>query len=166
MWDDYGLQSGRHGGEVRLPSDSLSSAEWQAKNGQVNCYRLSDALSWQQFCAMPEDLQREYLLRLVRRFRATNGMLARLFGVSAQTVLARRAALGVSAQKGRIPRACREGFEAFCQRGSRAGLRQLGGCVEFSGPCAQALEAAARAIGSGNVHIWLRWQAEEPPQAL
>ena len=48
-----------------LPSDRLTKKELEAKNGPINCWKLTDFYTWEQFKLMPQDIQIEWLNRLI-----------------------------------------------------------------------------------------------------
>lgn len=50
-------------------------------NGEVNSYRLNEPMKWKEFIAMPEDIQRDYINLIRKRFDAPNAALANMFGV-------------------------------------------------------------------------------------
>ena len=59
-----------------LPSDYLTPAEMKRRNGEVKQYNLSRPLHFEEFIAMPEDLQAEYLRFLRSRFAASDRKIA------------------------------------------------------------------------------------------
>lgn len=66
-----------------LPSDGLSLAQRRRLNGPVRTYALSRPMSWEQFRAMPADLQQRYLSRLRERFGlGPRGVGEQVFGLS------------------------------------------------------------------------------------
>lgn len=74
---------------VRLPSDYLSRKELKAMSGKVKSYRMNDPMTWDEFKAMPQDLQRDYITLIRERFGVSDSAIARMFGVS-QTGLANK----------------------------------------------------------------------------
>lgn len=67
---------------VRLPSDYLSRKELKAMSGKVESYRMNDPMTWDEFKAMPQDLQRDYITLIRERFGVSDSAIARMFGVS------------------------------------------------------------------------------------
>lgn len=66
-----------------LPSDGLSQVQRGRLNGPVRTYALSRPMSWEQFQAMPADLQKRYLSRLRERFGlGPRGVGERVFQLS------------------------------------------------------------------------------------
>ena len=80
-----------------LPSDYLTAAQKRRLNGPVSTYKLDEPMNWESFKAMPEDLQKKYILNLQETYQANNDMLGKMFGVSGVSVCKMRRALGVGA---------------------------------------------------------------------
>lgn len=58
----------RGGGRyVRLPSDRLSKKEREALNGEVKTYKKKDFYTWEEFKALPSDLQVAWCNSLINR---------------------------------------------------------------------------------------------------
>lgn len=54
------------GGRVRFPSDSLTKKEKEAMNGEVKSYKLNAPMTYEEFKAMPKDIQEQYV-KLLRK---------------------------------------------------------------------------------------------------
>lgn len=80
-----------------LPSDYLTAAQKRRLNGPVSTYKLDEPMSWESFKAMPEDLQKKYILNLQETYQANNDMLGKMFGVTSVSVCRIRNALGIKA---------------------------------------------------------------------
>ena len=80
-----------------LPSDYLTTAQKRRLNGPVSTYKLDEPMSWESFKAMPEDLQKKYILNLQETYQANNDMLGKMFGVTGVSVCRMRHALGIKA---------------------------------------------------------------------
>ena len=78
-----------------LPSDNLTPAQLKRRNGPVSTYKLDAPMRWDDFKAMPVDLQKQYLTNLVETYGATNEMLGDMFYVHPTHVGAVKKALGV-----------------------------------------------------------------------
>ena len=87
-------QGGRH---VRLPSDNMTKKEMQAMNGEIQTYKLSEPMTWQEFRAMPDDIRRQYILGLRERYDASTGMFCQMFEVSKPTFWKELQRLGIKA---------------------------------------------------------------------
>lgn len=83
-----------------LPSDYLTPAEMKRRNGEVKQYNLSRPMPFEEFQAMPEDLQAEYLRFLRARFAASDRKIAEMMGVSHPVIARYRETLGVTARAG------------------------------------------------------------------
>lgn len=80
-----------------LPSDYLTAAQKRKLNGPVESFRLDKPLSLEAFHQLPDDLKKEYLLGLQKKFLAHDMMIADLFGVTRGAVFLWRKQLGISA---------------------------------------------------------------------
>ena len=80
-----------------LPSDYLTAAQKRRLNGPVSTYKLDEPMNWESFKAMPEDLQKKYILNLQETYQANNVMLGKMFGVTGVSVCKMRHALGIGA---------------------------------------------------------------------
>lgn len=102
-----------------LPSDYLTAAQKRRLNGPVSTYKLDEPMSWESFKAMPEDLQKKYILNLQETYQTNDKMIAKLFGKSDVTVGEHRKRLGLKPiGKSRMTRdevAVRDAkWDAFC----------------------------------------------------
>ena len=89
----------KHGSKSKkctLPSDYLTDAQKRRLNGPVSTYKLDEPMSWESFKAMPEDLQKKYILNLQETYQANDKMIAKLFGKSDVTVGEHRKRLGLN----------------------------------------------------------------------
>lgn len=91
------MKRGSKSKKCTLPSDYLTAAQKRRLNGPVSTYKLDEPMSWESFKAMPEDLQKKYILNLQETYQANNDMLGKMFGVTGVSVCRMRHALGVSA---------------------------------------------------------------------
>lgn len=83
----YGARHMKRGSKSRrcsLPSDHLTAAQLKGRNGPVNTYNLEKPMTWEDFKAMPKDLQQSYIASLQSRFGVgTTTISKELFGLSA-----------------------------------------------------------------------------------
>ena len=91
------MKRGSKGKKCTLPSDYLTAAQKRRLNGPVSTYKLDEPMSWESFKAMPEDLQKKYILNLQETYQANNDMLGKMFGVTGVSVCRMRNALGIKA---------------------------------------------------------------------
>ena len=91
------MKRGSKSKKCTLPSDYLTAAQKRRLNGPVSTYKLDEPMNWESFKAMPEDLQKKYILNLQETYQANNDMLGKMFGVTGVSVCRMRHALGVGA---------------------------------------------------------------------
>lgn len=91
------MKRGSKSKKCSLPSDHLTPAQLRRLNGPVITYKLDEPMNWESFKAMPEDLQKKYILNLQETYQANNDMLGKMFGVTGVSVCRMRHALGVGA---------------------------------------------------------------------
>ena len=89
------MRRGSRSKRCSLPSDNLTPAQLKRRNGPVSTYKLDAPMRWDDFKAMPVDLQKQYLTNLVEAYGATNEMLGDMFYVHPTHVGAVKKALGV-----------------------------------------------------------------------
>ena len=89
------MKRGSRSKRCSLPSDNLTPAQLKRRNGPVSTYKLDEPMRWDDFKAMPVDLQKQYLTNLVETYGATNEMLGDMFYVHPTHVGAVKNALGV-----------------------------------------------------------------------
>ena len=91
------MKRGSKSKKCTLPSDYLTDAQKRRLNGPVSTYKLDEPMNWESFKAMPEDLQKKYILNLQETYQANNVMLGKMFGVTGPSVCKMRHALGIGA---------------------------------------------------------------------
>ena len=80
-------QKVRSGGKyMRTPSDNLTKEELNKMNSPCVTYEIKKPLYWREFKKLPDDIQVEYWRSVDRRFETNAAQMAKMFGVSAQTV--------------------------------------------------------------------------------
>lgn len=89
------MKRGSRSKRCSLPSDNLTPAQLKRRNGPVSTYKLDAPMRWDDFKAMPMDLQKQYLTNLVETYGATNEMLGDMFCVHPTHVGTVKKALGV-----------------------------------------------------------------------
>ena len=89
------MKRGSRSKRCSLPSDNLTPAQLKRRNGPVSTYKLDAPMRWDDFKAMPVDLQKQYLTNLVEAYGATNEMLGDMFYVHPTHVGTVKKALGV-----------------------------------------------------------------------
>ena len=92
------MKRGSRSKRCSLPSDNLTPAQLKRRNGPVSTYKLDEPMRWDDFKAMPVDLQKQYLTYLVETYGATNEMLGDMFYVHPTRVGTVKKAQGVVSQ--------------------------------------------------------------------
>lgn len=69
-----------------MSTDHMTKKQWKERNGEIVTYQFGRPMSWEDFKRMPADIQKEYLLNLVRRYSTTASDLAKMFGITPVTV--------------------------------------------------------------------------------
>ena len=69
-----------------LPSDYLTAAQKKGLNGKAITYNLSGPMTYSKFRVMPDDLQKEYLLKLRNEMGATLTAMGKMMQCSPETV--------------------------------------------------------------------------------
>lgn len=113
-----GYRSKKNGSKSRrcsLTSDGMTQKQWKERNGAIMSYNLSSPMSWDQFKAMPDDLQREYITSLRDKYNTTATDLARFFGCVPSTITKYcKSTLGITFDPGkRMTREQKNSFREF-----------------------------------------------------
>lgn len=59
----------RGGGRyVRLPSDNMTKKEREAMNGEIKTYKVKEFYNWEEFKALPDDMQLKWVNSLINRY--------------------------------------------------------------------------------------------------
>lgn len=78
-----------------LPSDNLTPAQWKKKNGSIITMNLNIPMTWEEFKKLPDDLQKEYIMRCISRFNCNMSSFAELFNVHFTSVKRKFVNLGI-----------------------------------------------------------------------
>lgn len=112
-------KKGSRSKKCTLPDDYLTPAQRKALNGPTKTYKLGGPMDWSTFRSMPDDLQREYMKKLIDRFRVSDELLGWMFGVQRAAVCKRRKELGVTRTgKYHATREERNTFYTWCAGGA------------------------------------------------
>ena len=91
----------RKGGRyVRLPSDNLTKKEREKMNGECLQYNMNAPVKWSEFLTWPQDLQREYIEKLMDFYNAKNEDIAKMFGVAISRYRKLKNSLGIKGKPG------------------------------------------------------------------
>ena len=94
-----------------LPSDHLTPAQLKRRNGPVSTYKLDAPMRWDDFKAMPVDLQKQYLTNLVETYNVSTFKIADMLGVNTMTITRLRESLGITVKAKRGTR--QENYEKW-----------------------------------------------------
>ena len=113
------MKRGSKSKKCTLPSDYLTAAQKRRLNGPVSTYKLDEPMSWESFKAMPEDLQKKYILGLQENYGANDEMIGKMFKKSDTVALRVRNTLNIKplgkCKLNRNEKAIRDAkWEAFC----------------------------------------------------
>ena len=84
------------GGAIRFPSDFKSKKELRAMNGEVKTYKLNDPAGWKEFKVWPDDIKRDYITALRKKFNVNDSKIADMFGVTRGAMCREMKRLGIS----------------------------------------------------------------------
>jgi hypothetical protein len=162
---------------VRLPSDYLSKKELKAMSGKVESYRMNDPMTWEEFRAMPEDLQRDYICLIRERFGVSDTTIAKMLGINQASMS--RTMIKLNLGKGKH---CefhvkdKEGFLKWAngvkevreetpvakpveQKPIQAVLNY--GNLSYSGAADDILKTVSALLGNRRVKMSVSWEVEE-----
>ena len=69
-------------GRVHFPSDNLTKKELRQMSGECKSYRLNEPMNWDEFRAMPVDIQVIYIRMIREKFHCSDSAIARMMGIS------------------------------------------------------------------------------------
>ena len=90
------MKRGSRSKRCSLPSDNLTPAQLKRRNGPVSTYKLDEPMRWDDFKAMPVDLQKQYLTNLVETYNVSIFKIADMLGVNTMTITRLRESLGIT----------------------------------------------------------------------
>lgn len=96
-----------------LPSDYLTAAQKKGLNGKVSTYNLSGPMTYSKFCVMPDDLQKEYLLKLRNEMGASLTAIGKMMQCSPETVRQALIRHGLSTKLSRMSFECNLRWDAW-----------------------------------------------------
>ena len=103
--------------KCNLSSDRLTKKQWLERCGRTVTYNFKKPILWQDFCELPIHIQKEYLLNLIGEYQTTASDLAKMFGITPQTVTkyCGHEEIGIRFSPGkRMSKEKRKAFEEFC----------------------------------------------------
>lgn len=100
-----------------LSTDRMTHKQWLERCGETVTYNFNKPIAWQEFCKLPIHIQKEYLLNLIQQYSTTASDLAKMFGITPQTVTKHCSAdeIGIRFTPGkRMTKENRQAFDVFC----------------------------------------------------
>lgn len=81
----YARKTGARPRKVTMPSDYLTTTQTKELNGKMAAYNLSKPMTFAEFKAMPQDLQREYIAKLRNTYHASAMQIGKMLGCADET---------------------------------------------------------------------------------
>jgi hypothetical protein len=78
-------KNGSKSRKCSLPSDRLTEKQRKKLNGDIMSYQLKQPKTWEQFKAMPVDIQQEFVMCLQSEFNIGTAQFAAMFGIAKNT---------------------------------------------------------------------------------
>lgn len=153
------VRGGYKGKSLGLRQEHMTDREWKKMNGSTQQWNLSKPMNYAGFKEMPDDLKRDYILRLQREYHANDAVLTDLLGISRSMVSTIRKYLKIPSLdgkgRGRMSAEDRDRFARW-----RLGLPEKMSTEEEPEPKPEHAESAAEEPGNekedsteGRVHI-------------
>lgn len=100
-----------------LPSDNLTKKQWKERCGEMVSYNMSKPMTWEVFCKLPSETQKEYLLYLIDRYSVSAREISKMLNIS-PSYFSRYCSsnnVGVKFQSKKVPESAKQVFEDFCR---------------------------------------------------
>lgn len=81
----YARKTGARPRKVTMPSDYLTTTQKKELNGKMATYNLSKPMTFAEFKAVPQDLQREYIAKLRNTYHASAMQIGNMLGCADET---------------------------------------------------------------------------------
>lgn len=102
------------GGRVKLPSDYLTKKELKNMSGECKSYRMNSPMKWQEFKAMPRDLQIAYIKAVKEKYNPPIAAIAKMMEIDRSNLSRHLMILGFeNGERGRKPWD-KMGFAEWC----------------------------------------------------
>lgn len=108
------------GGRVKMPSDYMTKKERDKMNGEVQSYALHCPMKWEHFKRMPDDLKHEYLSAIINKYNPQREALAKMFGITPNTLYVTCREVGISFQNGGARKGRNDAFWAWVNGATEA----------------------------------------------
>ena len=69
-----------------MSTDYMTRRQWEKRCGEVMTYQLGKPMLWDEFCSLPKNIQKEYLLGMIEKYHTTASDLAKMFHISPSKV--------------------------------------------------------------------------------
>lgn len=69
-----------------LPSDYLTNKQIRERNGKIVSFNLNAPMTWSQYITLPDDIKKEYILTLRKKYNANQTVIAEMFGRAKATI--------------------------------------------------------------------------------
>lgn len=147
-------------GRVKLPSDYMTKKEINAMNGEVKSYRLNEPMSWNEFKAMPTDIQVGYIRLLKDKYSVTNMAIEKMFGKGNGTLARHMKSIGYEVTSMKNGKFDREGWTAFVNRVPVKKEEEPAPEIEVEEPIPVAEEETEKPAPEENACASLNYEAE------
>lgn len=114
------LSHAGRGGRVKMPSDYMTKKEREKMNGEVQSYTLHRPMKWEHFKRMPDDLKHEYLNAIISKYNPQREALAKMFGITPNTLYVTCRDVGISFQNGGARKGRNDAFWAWVNGATEA----------------------------------------------
>lgn len=108
------------GGRVKMPSDYMTKKERDQMNGEVQSYTLRCPMKWEHFKRLPDDLKHEYLSAIISKYNPQREALAKMFGITPNTLYVTCREVGISFQNGGTRKGRNDAFWAWVNGATEA----------------------------------------------
>lgn len=112
------------GGRVKMPSDYMTKKERDQMNGEVQSYTLRYPMKWEHFKRLPDDLKHEYLNAIISKYNPQREALAKMFGITPNTLYVTCREVGISFQNGGTRKGRNDAFWAWVNGATEADPEQ------------------------------------------
>lgn len=167
--------------KIRLTQDTLTPGQLKQRNGEVELYSLGQPMEWEDLLTMPADLRRMYLVKLRDEYKATQKMIACMFGIGVSTLRRYCTAWGIIFPKtgGHLSEKDRQRWAEFTGENiqetpapaaektpepaatERPHMVPRSGSMQFHGPASDCLRTLQEALRDTPCSLTISWEVEE-----
>lgn len=166
--------------KIRLTQDTLTPGQLKQRNGEVELYSLGQPMEWADLLTMPADLRKEYLVKLRDEYKATQKMIAHMFGIGVSTLRRYCNKWGLDFPKtgGHLSKKDRQRWAEFTGENiqetpapeaekapepaaaERPYIAPITGSMDFDGPACDALRTMEELLRDTHVFLTITWTKE------